>query len=142
MHNCRKCVLNCQNQFRGDTQDPHLLFIFPNIYSTISPLGRNTCLFFTSGSDKKQADVVCEHLKCGQSKGLPSAGMFSQIENHVVLKPTHCSNTEHQKHIWQCITNPKVVCTEPVSVICSGKYFIFTSPHSLLTVIDLTTTIF
>ncbi|XP_024240911.1 scavenger receptor cysteine-rich type 1 protein M130 [Oncorhynchus tshawytscha] len=83
---------------------------------------KETGYFCNPKWDKKQADIVCEHLKCGQSKGLPPARMFSQIENPVVLKPTHCSNTEHQKHIWQCITSPKVVCTEPVSVICSDHH--------------------
>ncbi|XP_055788854.1 antigen WC1.1 [Salvelinus fontinalis] len=72
--------------------------------------------------DKKQADLVCEHLKCGQSKGLPAAGMFSQIENLDDFKTIQCSNVEHQKHIWQCITKPNVMCTGPVSVICSDHH--------------------
>ncbi|CAB1335998.1 unnamed protein product, partial [Coregonus sp. 'balchen'] len=82
--------------------------------------------------DKRQADLVCEHLKCGKSKRLPAAGMFSQKAKTGDLKHLQCSSDEHMKHIWQCLTKDVEMCTERIAVICSGKYFTFTSPHSLI----------
>ncbi|XP_029579848.1 scavenger receptor cysteine-rich type 1 protein M130 [Salmo trutta] len=92
-------------------------------YKTTSMEKANKMGYFCSLNwDKKQADLVCEHLKCGQSKRLPEAGTFSQTEKVGSLQTIQCSNVEHLKHIWQCITKTKESCTEPVSVICSDHH--------------------
>uniref|UniRef100_A0A4W5QI59 SRCR domain-containing protein n=1 Tax=Hucho hucho TaxID=62062 RepID=A0A4W5QI59_9TELE len=93
-------------------------------YKTISmEKVKETGYFCNTNWDKKHADLVCEHLKCGQSKRLPAAGTYSQRmkdeKNPVIFKAIQCSSVEYQKHIWQCITKASGPCKEPVSVICS-----------------------
>ncbi|KAJ8016568.1 hypothetical protein DPEC_G00008590 [Dallia pectoralis] len=67
---------------------------------------------------KRQADIVCKNLHCGESKRLLSPGMFSGRDRNAESKTIQCRNDE--VNLWQCEPKDDETCTDHVSVMCTG----------------------
>ncbi|XP_012991778.2 scavenger receptor cysteine-rich type 1 protein M160 [Esox lucius] len=91
-------------------------------YNRTSTSGLTTTGYFCHSKwDKKHANSVCKHLRCGESKRLPLPGTFSKSDNNAESKRIQCSGDDTE-HLWQCDLKDDVKCTEHVAVICSEHF--------------------
>ncbi|XP_067384291.1 scavenger receptor cysteine-rich type 1 protein M130 [Channa argus] len=73
----------------------------------------------------REANHLCEQLKCGKSKEIPQDEWMTGNKFKTSAKMSfNCSNIENvEKNLWQCVTkveSPQLSCKTPASVICEG----------------------